>query len=163
MPARSIKHPCKHVYTQQEASDWVAIHRGKAFPHQVQTQCKSAAVEYPKGSGKFEDYCASHLRAQKKCRVHCVAMVTVGSHAVKTKKARLVKRPCKNCPMPGSSYCKLHTSGAVRRVKRAAGPATLRAQRHKGTSRRYGAPVAEIRAFSPIPPPRSGTPIVRMQ
>ena len=147
MPSsRTIKHQCKYIYSEDDAKAWGKAHPKKPYPHTVGQQCRSSAVEFPKGSRKYEQYCASHIRAQNKCTL-CNVQVTVGSRA---RRAKLRTRPCKNCALRGSERCKMHTPSAIKRVRRPA------------TTIRAGAPTAEIRAAaaSMTPPPRSASPIM---
>lgn len=141
MPAvcRKVNHPCEFVYTEEERQKWMARQpreaKEKKYPHEIGSKCKSAAVENPKGSGKYEKYCAAHYKATHRCPMRCQAMIEYGSKAHNTLKACIKRRQCKKCPMAGSEYCKFHhDQGAhVSRSKtRVLSPATMRAKAHKG-------------------------------
>lgn len=152
MPGRTVKHPCKYQYTQMDIDIWAKAHPGKNLLHNVGDQCKASAVQFPKGSGKYEDFCAAHIRKMKKCPQRCQWRVVIGSHATKTRKAKGVSRFCKNCPLPGTHYCKIHTSGLVKHVARQAGPATLRAKRLKAATSMSAPPSPMAQAmYSPRP------------
>jgi hypothetical protein len=153
--ARTIKHQCEHVYTAEEAQYWgqdKKHHRGLnaegqtmvvPWPHKVGERCKNAAVEFPKRSGKFEKFCASHIRAEKKCRTTCRFLVHYGSHSKSYGDKMHIadwnsekKRYCKRCPMPNDNVCKLHRMQIneelkAKRKPRAVSAATLRLRRIK--------------------------------